>query len=576
MSMKDLRFKTIEHPDKVGSYWKAEWRVVSIIVVTGLLYNALLAAGPVLQGMIIDLIVAHGARSLILTRIAEFVLLIAFVQFNRYLKRYYVRNFANRTSATMRMIVYDDIMGRDMEELKGETAGDLMTRAISDVGECVEGMRKFTTEVFDTGVLMVSYFVVLVHYDLKLTLIASIFIPASMVLAGRMKTVIYRYTRAYREQLSRVSEKTLENVENAVLYRTAGVEKIKSEKYDEELEELKKRGIPAAMLETAMQPVYKVIGLIGIVLVVYYGGMKTVEGTWTIGVFTAYIAIFASFALKCSKAAKLFNSVQKAQVSWRRIFPYLSHYAGRSPVKAETLVEDASPAADLKVRDLSFGVVSGVSFEGKVGQVIGVTGPVASGKSSIGSALQGLWPYGGSITINGRELGSMSQKEISRFVTYMGHDAQLLSDTIYRNLTMGEDGDVTAVLDDVCFGPDLETMEDGLDTMVGASGIRLSGGQQSRLALARALFNKGRILVLDDPFAAVDADTEKNITRNLRRRYADSLIILISHRVSAFDETDRVLLVSGGTAEFSTHNELMRDSEVYRQIFTSQREGEDA
>ena len=128
-------------------------------------------------------------------------------------------------------------------------------------------------------------------------------------------------------------------------------------------------------------------------------------------------------------------------------------------MKAETLVEDASPAADLKVRDLSFGVVSGVSFEGKVGQVIGVTGPVASGKSSIGSALQGLWPYGGSITINGRELGSMSQKEISRFVTYMGHDAQLLSDTIYRNLTMGEDGDVTAVLDDVCFGPDLETMD---------------------------------------------------------------------------------------------------------------------
>lgn len=570
--MKELKLPAIKKTNKVSSYWKAEWKIVLLIVITGLLYNGSMQLGPILQGRVIDLIADGEERADVVRWILIFLLTIGVIQCCRCLKRYYVRLFANRTSASMRSIVYGNIIGEDITQLKEESTGDLMTKAISDVGECVEGMRKFTTEVFDTGILMSAYFITLLYYDIKLTLLASVCIPLAMLIAERMKKFIYRYAKSYRKQLSDVSEQTLENVENQLLYRMHGVQEIKSEAYDDALRSLQGKAIRANVLENSLQPLYKTIGMIGIVLVVFYGGQLVIQGVWTIGRFSAYLTIFTAFSVKVSKAAKLFNSVQKAQVSWQRIRPYLKPREKEAQVKTPVRREQVL----LQVRHFSSGVIKRADFEVKSGQIIGITGPVASGKSTIGRSLVGLFPYGGSITVNGRELTDIEAADMSQYITYMGHDSQLLSDTIYNNITLGEEGDVSQVLEDVCFAQDLASMPAGADTLVGASGVRLSGGQQARLALARTLYNRSSILVLDDPFSAVDVVTEKQIIENLRNRYADCAIILISHRLTSFNQLTKVLFVSEGTTTFDTHENLLHTVQKYREIFIAQREGRDA
>lgn len=570
--MKELKLPAIKKTNKVSSYWKAEWKIVLLIVITGLLYNGSMQLGPILQGRVIDLIADGEERADVVRWILIFLLTIGVIQCCRCLKRYYVRLFANRTSASMRSIVYGNIIGEDITQLKEESTGDLMTKAISDVGECVEGMRKFTTEVFDTGILMSAYFITLLYYDIKLTLLASVCIPLAMLIAERMKKFIYRYAKSYRKQLSDVSEQTLENVENQLLYRMHGVQEIKSEAYDDALHSLQGKAIRANVLENSLQPLYKTIGMIGIVLVVFYGGQLVIQGVWTIGRFSAYLTIFTAFSVKVSKAAKLFNSVQKAQVSWQRIRPYLKPREKEAQVKTPVRREQVL----LQVRHFSSGVIKRADFEVKSGQIIGITGPVASGKSTIGRSLVGLFPYGGSITVNGRELTDIEAADMSQYITYMGHDSQLLSDTIYNNITLGEEGDVSQVLEDVCFAQDLASMPAGADTLVGASGVRLSGGQQARLALARTLYNRSSILVLDDPFSAVDVVTEKQIIENLRNRYADCAIILISHRLTSFNQLTKVLFVSEGTTTFDTHENLLHTVQKYREIFIAQREGRDA
>lgn len=570
--MKELKLPAIKKTNKVSSYWKAEWKIVLLIVITGLLYNGSMQLGPILQGRVIDLIADGEERADVVRWILIFLLTIGVIQCCRCLKRYYVRLFANRTSASMRSIVYGNIIGEDITQLKEESTGDLMTKAISDVGECVEGMRKFTTEVFDTGILMSAYFITLLYYDIKLTLLASVCIPLAMLIAERMKKFIYRYAKSYRKQLSDVSEQTLENVENQLLYRMHGVQEIKSEAYDDALRSLQGKAIRANVLENSLQPLYKTIGMIGIVLVVFYGGQLVIQGVWTIGRFSAYLTIFTAFSVKVSKAAKLFNSVQKAQVSWQRIRPYLKPREKEAQVKTPVRREQVL----LQVRHFSSGVIKRADFEVKSGQIIGITGPVASGKSTIGRSLVGLFPYGGSITVNGRELTDIEAADMSQYITYMGHDSQLLSDTIYNNITLGEEGDVSQVLEDVCFAQDLASMPAGADTLVGASGVRLSGGQQARLALARTLYNRSSILVLDDPFSAVDVVTEKQIIENLRNRYADCAIILISHRLTSFNQLTKVLFVSEGTTTFDTHENLLHTVQKYREIFIAQKEGRDA
>ena len=136
--------------------------------------------------------------------------------------------------------------------------------------------------------------------------------------------------------------------------------------------------------------------------------------------------------------------------------------------------------------------------------------------------------------------------------------------------------DITSVLKDVCFDTDLAAMPLGENTLVGNSGIRLSGGQQARISLARTLLNKNKIIILDDPFSAVDMKTEEEIIKNLKNNYKDSLIILISHRLTIFKEINQIVFLNNDkTADYGTHNELMKSSEVYRSIFNLQCTGGD-
>jgi ABC-type multidrug transport system fused ATPase/permease subunit len=265
--------------------------------------------------------------------------------------------------------------------------------------------------------------------------------------------------------------------------------------------------------------------------------------------------------------------VQKSQVSWKRIKPYFAEYESK-----DTTSDIDKNSTKLSVEKLSFyyltgkeNIIENISFQGKQGEIIGVTGSIASGKSTLGLSLLGLYPYLGSIKIDGKELTYYSEYERSQVISYLGHKPQLLSDTIYNNITLGNEQDITSVLKDVCFDVDLAQMPDGVNTPVGSSGIRLSGGQQARIALARTLLNKNKIIILDDPFSAVDMKTEEKIIENLKSNYKSSLIILISHRLAVFSGINRIVLLKGDkTADYGTHNEMMKNSELYSTIYNLQ------
>jgi ABC-type multidrug transport system fused ATPase/permease subunit len=358
-----------------------------------------------------------------------------------------------------------------------------------------------------------------------------------------------------------------------MLYRAAGMEDQNRARYNADLEDLQDKAIKASILENSMQPIYNVIAMLGVITVIYFGGTNVINGSWTVGVFSTYIIMFTAMAVKASKAAKLFNSVQKSQVSWKRIKPYFTEYKSK-----DTSLNINRESTVLAVENLSFcypsgrdNVIENICFEGKQGEIIGITGSIASGKSTLGLALLGLYPYMGSIKIDGKELGDYSEYERSQMISYLGHKPQLLSDTIHNNITLGSEQDINEVLKDVCFDKDLEAMLDGENTLVGNSGIRLSGGQQARIALARTLLNKSKIIILDDPFSAVDMKTEEKIIENLKNNYRDSLIILVSHRLSIFSNISRIILLHNNKpAEYGTHDELMRSSEEYATIYNLQ------
>ena len=220
-------------------------------------------------------------------------------------------------------------------------------------------------------------------------------------------------------------------------------------------------------------------------------------------------------------------------------------------------------------------IIKNLNFKERENNIVGITGPIGCGKSTLGRVFLGNINYEGSIKIDNKELRDYSEYERSKIISYMGHDAHLISDTIYNNITMGDDGDISHVLKMVCFDEDLKSMENGIETLVGNGGVRLSGGQQARIALARTLYHKNKILILDDPFSAVDMKTEKNIIDNLRANYGDCLILLISHRLAIFKYLNQIILINEDkTLEYGNHQKLIENSKLYNQLYLLQQRKE--
>ena len=167
--MKTNRTSAEFQPNRVLSYFKAEWRALLIVTVSGLIYNIGLLAGPwfegTMTGYLVEILNGTGQFSGMLMLVISFAVVTAVVQISRYVKRFYVRRFANNVNRRMKEFLYGSLVKKSRASLREEGEGNIMTKAILDVDDCVEGMRKFTTELFDTGVALVGYVVMLLAYD---------------------------------------------------------------------------------------------------------------------------------------------------------------------------------------------------------------------------------------------------------------------------------------------------------------------------------------------------------------------------------------------------------------------------
>ena len=566
-------------PDRIGSYFRLEWLPLALVTVSGLVYNIGLLATPWFEGRLAqclaDILGGNATAAAMAMLVLAYVVVTLVVQAARFLKRFYVRRFANNINRRMKAILYANLVRQSRAALETEGAGELMTKAISDVDDCVEGMRKFTTEVFDTGVALAGYTVMLLVYDWRLALLCLLFTPVSYVCAARMKKPVQREGAAYKKAAGALRAATLDRAQNAATYRIYGCETAREQRYEDVLTTYEKTAVRSNVWQSALPPLYLAVSEAGVLFILWFGA-KNVLGigwsTWDIAAFTTFLSCFTKLTVKASKVAKLFNSVQKAEVSWKRIKPLMKLPKELAPL--------AIPApADVKLQDLSFAygeepIFSGLTLTAHPGDIIGVTGPVACGKSTLGRVFLCEMPYGGSAQFGQREFAALTPREISATVGYLGHAPELSADTIQNNVLCGSEQDAMPWLAAVALDGEVRAMENGLNTVIGSGGVRLSGGQAQRLALARTLAHPRPVLVLDDPFSALDRSTEDTVFANLQAYAKDKVVFLISHRLYHFPQMQQVVFMEDGRTTVGTHEELMAAAPAYRQLYESQTGGQ--
>ena len=556
--MKDIRY------DKISTYFKLNKKSFILATLTGVIFNGLMAFVPLVQGELINAYKAQQDAKYIILFALSFLAFIVFIQVNRYLKRYFVREFSNRMVLQMRTVSFQNLIKDDISEFSKTSKGDIMNKNLSDIKDCAEGVRKMLTEVYDSVILMLGYLISMMIMDYKVTLIISIFLIASIIVANLMKKAIFKTTSEYKKAFSKAKDVTLNSLQNEVYYRGFGVSNSYYQKYQDTQDDLEKKSIKSMIFKSSLEPTYQAIAFIGMLFVIYMCGKKVIDDVWQIGTFSAFLSTYVLVANKVSKVGKIFNAYTTFMVSWKRCSPYLKSKEKQKEIAYPT------DKLDLDVNNLSFGfdkdfVLHNISFHLEKGQSLGICGMIHSGKSTLGAALSGLYNYEGNIKLQGVELKEVRNDIGNNFISYVPSKVEIFNDTIKYNVAF-EDKDILKEMALSCLDQDVNNFENKENEVLSHSTTNLSGGQQKRLQIARGLYNNPKMIVMDNPFNAIDLDMSLKITDNIINNYNNSIFVLINSQKEILKKLDYIIFLKHDSYLFGTYDELMKDKDFLNLI----------
>lgn len=547
----------------------------------------------------------------------------------RVLKRWWIFTGIGRMMSNLRADAMRGVLDLPMARLHTTPVGDLMARIIGDVEVLGLGLREFINETWDTLLFSLSMIVAMVVYDAGLTIIALLPVPFGMWLGEATGRWVRARTTAAREANAALTMLLQEQLAGIRVLRLFGRSSVAVTRVTERSRWLADANLAAALLRGGLTPLYTALMTCGIVLVVWLGGERATTGAMSVGAFVAYLQLYLRFTQRGFRLPQMLNSIQSGAVAYGRIKPLLApalpvtvesqpltsfrpfHVSGAAlpPPPPPAAVPGAMGVVLEGVRFVYPGTdtpaLHDLSLEIPAGTMVAVTGPVGCGKSALARAVLGLYPLDtGQVLLDTVPVQDVPAAQRAARSGYLPQDPYLFSDTIRGNVLMtpsalggapigapiGAPGDkspapaglqdalAVAVLDD-----DVQEMPRGLDTQVGEGGIRVSGGQRQRIGLARALAastpSRPGLLVLDDPFSAVDVETEARIVASLRESFGPgapparrATIVLCSHRLAAFGQADQVVVLdSGRIVEQGTHDDLIRNDGLYARIYRAQR-----
>ncbi|MDY2625242.1 MAG: ABC transporter ATP-binding protein, partial [Coriobacteriales bacterium] len=243
---------------RVTDYFKREWKLLCAVTVSGIIYNVGMTAGPWFEGQLAqrlcDIITGARLAGSMLPLALAYVAVIALVQAMRFAKRLSVRKFSNNVNRRMKTQLYANLLGKSQAEVETEGVGSMMTKAVSDVDDCAEGIRKFTTEVFDTGVVLIAYTVMLLAYDWHLALIALCFPPISYLIALYLRKRVVSASADAKASMGRLNAATLDRTAGSLTYRAFGLEQVRDQAYEQCLGDYERAAICANTLASALKP----------------------------------------------------------------------------------------------------------------------------------------------------------------------------------------------------------------------------------------------------------------------------------------------------------------------------------
>lgn len=538
----------MKHYNKIRYYFYYLWWILVPLTITGILYDSLMSFIPRIQGDAINSIKQQNT-DLIIKLSLIFLGLTIFVQINRFLKRYLVRVFSNKMNYLMRNKCFNHMLSLDMAFYEQNKVGDILNKNTTDISDTCESIRKLTTEIFDTVILMIGYIVSYFLLDYKIALMSLPFVLISIIISLLLKKKVYMTTKDYKEYSSKFKDSTLNMLKNEIYFRGMGVNEKYIDQYSKEVDILAKKNVKNLVYKASMESIYSSIGFIGLFFVLYFGLNNVIDGTYDIGTFTTILTTFVLIANKGAKVGKSFNAYQGLKVTWKRIKPFLE-----DDIEKEEEYQFNSDG--LSLIDFSYSYddfkTPTITYRFNKDEKIGIVGRVHTGKSTLLKSLTGLYEYDGEAKLNGIDLKDLFKSK-NQVISYCPSKESLFKDSIANNIELGRDGNIKEALNSAC----LTDSQLDINTEINPTMVNISGGQKQRLMLARSLYHQSNMYLLDNPFSSLERSMSESISNQVLDM--NGLFFIVTNDENILKKLDRIIYLNDGIAKIGTYFNLLKD-----------------
>ena len=461
--------------------------------------------------------------------------------------------------------------------------GQLVTRLTSDVEQIRTFAGSGVVQLANAIVMLIGTTVLLLYLDWQLALVALAIVPIITVLLVRFVGRIRPLFREVQQTLGRLNTVLQEDLLGVRVIRAFAREDYETARYTSVNEELLQKNLTTVRVFSNNFPFVFLFANLGTLAIIWFGGWQVIGGRLSIGDLVAFNTLLGFMLFPILTIGFLSASFSRAGASSQRVFDVLD-----APLDVKD-APDASILLPLSCRvdfdDVSFrypgsarDILAGVSFTARPGQTVAVLGTTGSGKSTLVNLIPRFYDVtGGAVRLDGNDVREVTLSSLRSQIGIVLQETRLFSGTVRDNVAFGKpeatDEEIVAAAEAAQAAEFVKELSDGYDTVIGERGIGLSGGQRQRIAIARALLIDPRLLILDDSTSAVDAETEAAIQETLDRlmREKHRTVFVIAQRVSTVRDADLILVLDEGSiAASGTHEDLLRESELYNEILGSQ------
>jgi ATP-binding cassette subfamily B protein len=465
--------------------------------------------------------------------------------------------------------------------------GEIMSRATNDLTQVRLLLGFGILNAINTLFGLISAGTAMLSMNPGLTVAALVPVPVLMWVARRFSSQLYSRQKANQDALGKMSAQVQTSISGARIVRSFHLEDSQVALFEQTNQDYLEKSLSLARLRGSMFPVMQSITSVGVLIVFWYGGSLLMAGKLDSGELLAFFRALSRLVWPLMALGFLLGLLARGKAAYTRLAEI---YQAQPEIVDGQLPPPERVTGRIEVKDLHFSyggdeILRGVSFQLPPGGSIAIVGRTGSGKSTLAQLLPRLLNTPrGAVFLDGQDIVDLPLKTVRETVGYAAQNPFLFSTTAGENVGLALDDPASAegrrtiraaaqrahVLDE------LTALPDGLDTVVGEKGVQLSGGQRQRVSLASAFVLAPRLLVLDDPLSAVDAETEAGILDAVDEQMAERGVILITHRVAAARRCDQILVLDDGRiVEAGSHDELCRLGRLYSSFAEEQRiEGE--